>query len=99
MAESSLPGILAFDMDAKADGNPDFKVITFDNSPYRDEVMTYSDLVIKGRKLARAMERFGIGGGDTFSVVMRNHPEMLIAMYAGSALRATMVPIVSKPLR
>lgn len=93
MTESNLPGIMAFDMDARAEDNPDFAVITFDNSPHPDEVMTYSDLVLKGRKLARAMEKLGIGAGDTFSVVMRNHPEMIIAMYAGSALRATLVPI------
>ncbi len=93
MAESTLPGTMAFDMDARAEDNPDFGVITFDNSPYPDEILTYSDLVLKGRKLARAMEKLGIGAGDTFSAVMRNHPEMIIAMYAGSALRATLVPI------
>jgi len=93
MADSSLPGVMAFDMDVRAEENPDFGVITFDNSPYPDEILTYSDLVIKGRKLARQMEQMGIGAGDTFCAVMRNHPEMVIAMYAGSALRATLVPI------
>ena len=93
MAESKAPGILAFDLDAKAEELPDFQVVTFDNSPFPDEVLTYSDIALRGRKLARAMEKIGIGEGDTFSIVMRNHPEMVIAMYAASVLRATMVPI------
>ena len=73
MTESKAPGIMAFDMDAKAEEFPDFKVLTFDNSPYPDETLTYGDLVTKGRKLAREMAERGIGEGDTFSIVMRTH--------------------------
>jgi len=93
MAESNVPGVLAFDMMAKADENPDFQIITFENHPYPDEVLTYSDIVVKGNKLAREMERMGIGRGDTFSTVIRNHPEIVLSMYAASALGAIMVPI------
>jgi len=93
MTESKAPGILAFDLDAKAEEIPDFPVVTFDNSPYPNEVLTYSDIVLKGTKLARAMEKLGIGTGDTFSIIIRNHPEMVVAMYAGSVLGAVMVPI------
>jgi len=93
MTESKAPGIMAFDMDAKAEDSPDFTVLTFDNSPYPNERLTYGDLVTKGRKLAREMEGLGIGEGDTFSIVMRNHPEIVIAMYAASAFRAIVVPI------
>ena len=93
MVQSKVPGILAFDMDAKAEDKPDFPVLTFDHSPYPDEVLTYSDLVLKGRKLARALGKHGIGRGDTFSIVMRNHPEVVLAMYSASVLGAVMVPI------
>jgi acyl-coenzyme A synthetase/AMP-(fatty) acid ligase len=93
MAESKAPGIFAFDMDAKAEEKPDFPILTFDNSPYPDEVLTYSDIVLQGRRLARTFEKIGIGSGDTFSIVMRNHPEMVVAMYAASVLRSVMVPI------
>jgi crotonobetaine/carnitine-CoA ligase len=93
MTESKAPGIFAFEIDAKAEANPDFPIITFDNFPHADEVLTYSDLVLKGRKLARALEKNGIGRGDTISLVMRNHPEIVITMYAVSALRAVVVPI------
>jgi crotonobetaine/carnitine-CoA ligase len=93
MVQSKAPGILAFDMDAKAEEKPDFPVLTFDHSPYPDEVLTYSHLVLKGRRLARALLKNGIGRGDAFSIVMRNHPEMVVAMYAASALGVIMIPI------
>jgi crotonobetaine/carnitine-CoA ligase len=93
MVESKIPGVLAFDMMAKAEEQPDLPVVTFENHPHPDEVLTYSDLVRKGNKLVRDMERMRIGRGDTFSIVMRNHPETVLAMYAASALGAVVVPI------
>jgi len=93
MGQSKAPGIFAFDMDAKAEETPDFPVVTFDNTPFPDEKLTYSDIVVQGRKLARVLEKKGVGCGDTFSLVMRNHPEIIIAMYAASVLRAVIVPI------
>ena len=93
MAESKAPGVLAFDMEAKAEEKPDFAVLTFDNSPHADEVLTYSSLVLQGRKLARALQKDGIGRGDILSVLMRNHPELVVSMYAATALGAIVVPI------
>jgi len=93
MAESKIPGILAFDMMAKAEDQPDFEVVTFETQPHPDEVLTYADLVLKGNKLVQALKDNDIGAGDTFSFVMRNHPEIVIGLYAASALRAIMVPI------
>ena len=52
MTESKIPGVMAFDMMAKAEDNPDFPVVTFENHPHPDEVLTYADLVIQGTKLA-----------------------------------------------
>lgn len=93
MAESKIPGVFAFDMAAKAEDQPDFEVITFENDPYPDEVLTYGNLVSKGNKLVQALKNIGIGRGDSFSLVMRNHPELVAAMYAASALGAIVVPI------
>ena len=93
MTESKIPGVMAFDMSARAEDDPDFPVITFENDPHPDEVLTYADIVLKGNRLARAMEKMGIGRGDAFSIVMRNHPETVISMYAASALGAILVPI------
>jgi len=94
MTESKVPGVFAFEMDARAEDNPDFPVLTFDNSPHApDEVLTYADLVTKGRKLACALQKQGIGRGDVFALLMQNHPEVVLSLYAGSALGAIVVPI------
>jgi len=93
MAERKAEGIMAFDMMTKAEEKPDFPVLTFENQPHPDEVLTYSNLVLKGNRLACALKRSGIGRGATFSVVMRNHPEIVLATYAASALGAIIVPI------
>ncbi len=93
MAESKAPGVLAFDMMAKAEDSPEFPVITFENHPYGVEILTYSDIVIRGNKLARAIENTGINRGDAFAIVMRNHPEAVLSMYAASILGAVLVPI------
>ena len=93
MTESKIPGVLAFDMMAKAEDNPDFAVLTFENLPYADEILTCSALVLKGNKLARAMQKMGFRAGDTFCILMRNHPEVVLAMYAASVLGVVLVPI------
>ncbi len=93
MAESKIPGVFAFDMQAKAEENPDFEVVVFENHPYTDETLTYGDLVLKGARLARSLSEQGIGEGDAFCLEMRNHPELVIAKFAASALRAALVPI------
>lgn len=93
MPESRIPGHIARELDAKAEANPDFSVITFENGQYPEEVITYADIVTRGRKTARALARAGIGRGDTFALVMRNHPEFIYAMYAASLVGAVMVPI------
>lgn len=93
MAASKIPGVFAFDMQAKAEERPDFQVLLFENHPHPPEPLTYAELAAKGDKLTRALRAQGIGRGDTFSLLMRNHPEVIIAMYAGSALGAVVVPI------
>ena len=93
MTKSKIPGVMVFDMMAKAGENPDFPVVTFENHPHSDEILTYSDLVLRGNKLAREMENMGIGRGDTFSIVMRNHPEFVEAMIAASITGCVFVPI------
>ncbi len=80
-------------MQAKAEAQPDFGVVTFENNKFADEVLTYADLVTKGNKLTQALSQSGIGRGDSFAIAMRNHPEMPIAIYAASALGAILVPI------
>ncbi len=93
MMKSKVQGVFAFDMMAKAEANPDFPVIVFENHPNSDQELTYSDLVLKGNKVAQALKKAGIRRGDTFSFVMRNHPAFVYCLYAASVLGAVMVPI------
>lgn len=93
MIESKVPGHFAYEMDARAENQPDFNVVTFENGNYADEIVTYKDIVIQGRKIAGLMQNAGIGKGDAFGLLMRNHPEFLYSLYAGALLGAVMVPI------
>jgi crotonobetaine/carnitine-CoA ligase len=80
-------------MMAKAEDFPDFPVITFENHPHPDEILTYADLVVKGTKLARILKKQGLKQGERFCIVMRNHPETIMCMFAASVLGAVLVPI------
>jgi acyl-coenzyme A synthetase/AMP-(fatty) acid ligase len=93
MNKSKIEGIFAFDMMAKAEANPDFPVIVFENYPNPNKILTYSDLVLNGNKVAQALRKAGIGRGDAFSYVMRNNPAFVYCLYAASILGAVMVPI------
>lgn len=78
----------------KCEKMPDFPVITFENGKYlAEEVVTYQDLFRGGCKVARALQKAGIGKGDRFSQVMRNHPEFLYTLFAASIIGAVAVPI------
>lgn len=93
MAEPKVPGHIAYELDSRAESMPDFNVVTFENGQFPEEVLTYQDIVLRGRKLANELRKYGIGKGDAFSLLMRNHPEFIYSMYAASILGAVMVPI------
>ncbi|MBC2715651.1 MAG: ATP-dependent acyl-CoA ligase [Desulfobacteraceae bacterium] len=93
MTESKVPGHFAYELDTRAESKPDFNVVTFENGNYAEEIVTYKDIVIQGRKIAGLMQDAGIGKGDAFALLMRNHPEFLYSLYAGALLGAVMVPI------
>lgn len=93
MPESKIPGHFAYELDARAEERPDFEVMTFENRAYPDEVLTYSDIVRKGCKLARSLADLGIGKGDVLALVMRNHPEFVYSLYASTLLGVVMLPV------
>ncbi|MCB2185326.1 MAG: AMP-binding protein [Deltaproteobacteria bacterium] len=93
MASSKRPGVLAFDLLALAEDHGDFPIVLFENTPQENQVLTYADLVVKGSSLARAWRDLGINKGDVVSLVMRNHPELVMCMFAASLLGALVVPI------
>jgi len=93
MTESRFPGIISFELDAKAEENPDFEILTFENGAHADEVLTYGSIIANGRKLAKKLQDSGFGQGDVLALLMRNHPEFIYALYATNALGAVLLPI------
>ena len=89
----SVGGFLATEMAKKMEEKPDFPVLTFENGDYPDEVVTYRSLFENGGRLAHALLQKGIGQGDTFAVIMKNHPEFVYSMLAASMTGAVLVPI------
>ncbi len=93
MAASKVPGMFSYELDAKAEDTPDVEVLTFENSPYPDEVLTYAGIVANGRRLARKLQDAGFEKGDVLALLMRNHPEFVYALYATNVLGAILLPI------
>ncbi|MCD6569843.1 MAG: AMP-binding protein [Deltaproteobacteria bacterium] len=93
MGEDFVSGLFSYEMEEKYEKMPDLKVITFENGEYADEPITYADIFLNGCRLAKALKDLGIGKGDKFSLVMRNHPEFLYSMLAASFTGAVVVPI------
>lgn len=93
MSECKVPGHFAHEADFKAEIQPDFAVVTFENGNHTEEVITYEKIVTNGRKTALALQKAGIGQGDVLALVMRNHPEFLYALYATTCLGAVLLPI------
>lgn len=93
MQGEMVQGLFAYEVEAKYEEMPDFKVLTFENGDWPDEPVTYADIFLKGCKLASAMKDAGINNGDRFCVVMKNHPEFVYSVMAASLTGAVIVPI------
>ena len=93
MQGEMVQGLFAYEVEAKYEEKPDFKVLTFENGNWPDETVTYADIFLKGCKLAAALKQAGLGKGDRFSVIMKNHPEFVYCMTAASLIGAVIVPI------
>lgn len=93
MTTSKIQGHFAHELEAKAEDFPDLGIVTFENGAFPAEVLTYADIVLKGRRLAKALKSLGIGKGDVFALLMRNHPEFILSLYAATLTGAVMLPI------
>ncbi|MBW2275243.1 MAG: AMP-binding protein [Deltaproteobacteria bacterium] len=92
--ENLLAGMIA----ARAERSPDLDVLTFehlslDGGATADEVRTYADLQTNANTLAAELIRRGLGRGDRFALMLRNHPEFVEAMIAASISATACVPI------
>jgi len=93
MTQNIIQGLLFDELLGKYETMPDFEVVTFENGEYDDEIVTYADLFVNTCKVAGMLSHAGIGKGDAFSLIMRNHPEFLYVLGAASLLGAIVVPI------
>jgi carnitine-CoA ligase len=89
--------ILANLIRARAAAEPDLDVLTFvdvaADGSLVDETRTYAQLWQNGQRIAAALKALGMRAGDTFAMVMDNHPEFVDLMVASSILGTIFVPI------
>ncbi len=76
---------------------PDDELLTFvsidDNGNFVEETRSYQQLWDKGQRLAVWLKQKGMQKGDSFGVVMQNHPEFVDLMIASSIAGTIFVPI------
>jgi crotonobetaine/carnitine-CoA ligase len=86
------PTILAHAVEARATTTPDFPVLTFDY-PDRVEPVSYAALWRGAQGMAGALDENGVGSGERFGIMMRNHPEFGHALVAASLGGFVAVPL------
>ena len=59
----------ASQLEAKAEVIPDFRVMTFENGDNPEKILTYEEIALNGRKVARLLKDRGMGKGDVFCLV------------------------------
>lgn len=77
--------------------SPDLDVLTFvhltPEGDFRDEVRTYGNLWANGQRIAEALIEEKMGEGETFAIMMQNHPEFAELMVGSSIANTVFVPI------
>ena len=96
MADAS-PFILANIIHSKAEESPDLDVLTFvtidENKALQDETRTYRELWDNGQRISAALEDVAMKEGESFGLVMANHPEFVETMIGSSIENTIFVPI------
>jgi crotonobetaine/carnitine-CoA ligase len=91
------PVILANLIRNWCDKSADKDILTFvsidKHGNFEDERRTYQQLWDNGQRLAVWLQGQGLSKGDTFAIVMLNHPEFVDLMVASSILGTVFVPI------
>ena len=70
---------------------PDNDALLFVNDEGRCEHVTYAKLFENTNRMSHVLKKAGIGKGDKFVLVIRNHPELLYALFAAVSLGAIAV--------
>ena len=79
-------------VEIRAEEKPDREIFVFERGEHGEDVLTYKDLHENSNKMARLLLDNGIRKGDTFAVFMRNYPEFVYSILAGTTIGAIMVP-------
>ncbi len=82
-----------FNLIGKGNVDPDRKAVTIVNTDGGDESITYGDIYENANRFANILKENGVGRGDTFIMMMRNHPEFIYALAAAADTGAVMVPV------
>ena len=85
--------ILGHVIQMKAEASPDKECVIFERDKNTDVRLTYGDMWRNSNKVAAMLKKEGVEKGDKFAIMMRNHPEFLYAMTAGTLTGAISVPI------
>ena len=89
-AINELPIFKCIRLEAK---NPEQEALIFVNSDESEERVSYADIFRNTNRFAHALIKAGIGKGDRFTLLMRNHPEFIYALFAALSIGAIAVPI------
>lgn len=73
--------------------DPDETKFIFANSDGSDETVTMGDIFCQTNRLSQALYKTGVRQGDCFTILMRNHPEFLYALFAAISIGAVAVPV------
>ncbi len=73
--------------------DPDKIALRFVNEDGSEEPVTYADIFENTNRIAHTLLKNGIGVGDTFTMVMKNHPEFIYALFAALSIGAVAVPV------
>ena len=95
--ENINPLVLANIIAAHCQQHPDLDVLTFvhitTDGGLAEETHSYQQLWDNGQYIAAALDREGMQQGDTFALLMQNHPEFVDAMVGASITNTVFVPI------
>lgn len=75
------------------DIDPDKAAYIFVNDDGTDLTVSFGELFKNTNKMSGALTDAGIKKGDTFALIMRNHPEFLYALFGALSIGAVAVPI------
>jgi acyl-CoA synthetase (AMP-forming)/AMP-acid ligase II len=72
---------------------PEKLAYIFVNYDGTEERVTCGDIFANTNRMSRALLEAGVGKGDTFVLLMRNHPEFLYGLFAALSIGAVAVPV------